>query len=104
MNLSLDHQDMVDAVEDFVRNQGIRVEGKQMIINFACGRGANPASATVELISGDSIAAGPADGPTARTVAPVLYKEAPKTKEVEADEPVEDVTEVPDDTGGLFDD
>ena len=59
MNLSLNHDDIVTAIQAYVVNQGIQVTGKCLITTITCGRGANGTSAIVELVDGDAIAAGP---------------------------------------------
>ncbi len=111
MNLSLNHADIVEAIESFVADQGVKVENKTMAVTLTCGRGANATTATVELIAADSLAAGPEENAKVpeKTTKPKAKPKAKKAveREVSAEpeekaEPVQEATV--DTTGGLFDD
>lgn len=112
MNISLNHDDVTIAIEQFIVNQGIQVEGKSLQTTITCGRGPNGVSAAIELIDKDSLAAGPEED----SIVPEPEKtEKPKKQaktKTKTENPVETPpeTSLPDvnaddgnDFGGLFD-
>ena len=114
MNLSLNHDDIQVALKNFVKDQIKIADGVTLDINVTCGRGANATSDTVELISKDSLAAGPeketvvpekkksnkkATTPTAEKAEKPEIVEEPDTNNAEETTDEAEVST----TGGLFD-
>ena len=49
MQITLDHNEIVNAIEQYVGNQCITVEGKKTEVNMIAGRGSNGFSATIVI-------------------------------------------------------
>lgn len=49
MQITLNHDEIVNAIEQYVSNQGITVDGKKTEVNMIAGRGSNGFSATIAI-------------------------------------------------------
>lgn len=49
MKLTLEHDEIVAAIEQFVTDQGVKTEGKVVEVTMIAGRGANGHSAIVDI-------------------------------------------------------
>ncbi len=81
MQITLNHDDVITAIEEFVARQGIQTEGKGTKTTVTCGRGAAATSATIELVSLDSLAAGTKSKPK-KTKAKTKKAKPPKENTV----------------------
>lgn len=49
MDITLNHEEISEAITDYVGNQGINLDGKETEVDFTAGRGGNGYSATISI-------------------------------------------------------
>lgn len=55
MQITLNHDEIMDAVTQYVANQGIAITGKKIDVTMTAGRGSNGYTANVDLLQEDSV-------------------------------------------------
>lgn len=55
MQITLNESEIVQAIKDYIGNQGIGVTDKHLEVSMVAGRGANGYSANIEIMAKESI-------------------------------------------------
>ena len=87
MRITLEEKQIKDAITDYLKKQGLSLQGKHVETTFTVGRGANPT--TVEIAIRDSSIA-ESQGPTPR----MMEEKTPPVEDSQA-EVENDLTEAP---------
>lgn len=99
MQITLNQDEIMNALENYVRSQINLAENQKIDIDLKAGRGENGFSATLDIVPADMPAATKAEpGVHVHKPKPVLIKDEPEQQESAPEPEVAEVDETPDES------